>query len=138
MPVRSRVIRNVAAAFLMVGLTLGTVLWQRDDTWPFAQMRMFPGGSESALALTVVVADFTDGRTKRMNPFEFHLKTADIEGQTNRWMANPRMLGDLITAYNSTHARDIVRIHMVRREVHGHLANGQPKWTQRELTRWPA
>jgi hypothetical protein len=135
----ARAARNVTAAVLVAGLVAGTVVWQTDDTWPFAQMRMFPGGSESSIAITVIKADLADGRTKEMNPFAFHLKRADIEGQMDRIRANPRMLQDLIDAYNAhTPAyRRIERLVLVRREAARGVEPGDPRWAERELVRWP-
>jgi hypothetical protein len=133
---RGRLIRNVAAVLLIGGLFAGTFLWQTDDTWPLAQMRMFPGGSESDVVITVIEAHFTDGRTKEMNPFAFHLKRAELEGQMNRVLARPEMLGDLIDAYNRVHRRDIERIVLIRRETV--RQDGRTRSTERELVRWPA
>jgi hypothetical protein len=132
-PARAR--RNVAAAALIAGLVAGTVVWQTDDTWPLAQMRMFPGGGESAIAIVIIEAKLADGRTKEMNPFAFHLKRAEIEGQMDRIRADPRMLGDLARRYNDTVADDerIVELMLKRREA----APGGRKRTETELVRWP-
>jgi hypothetical protein len=134
---RARLVRTIAAVALVAGLFAGTLVWQTDDTWPLAQMRMFPGGSESAVALVVIEAHLANGRVREMDPFAFHLKRAELEGQMNRVLANPRMLGDLIVRYNRTvpHEREIVRIVLVRRETV--RENGRARRVERELVRWP-
>ncbi len=113
-----RVLRNIAAAALIIGLAAGTVVWQTDDTWPLAQMRMFPGGSESAIAIVIIDAELKTGRHKEMDPFAFHLKRAEIEGQMDRIRKDPDMLGDLARVHNASvaHDREIVGIRLVRRE----------------------
>lgn len=134
---RERIARNVAAALLLIGLFAGTLVWQSDDTWPFAQMRMFPGGSESAVAITVIEATLRDGRIREMDPFAFHLKRAEIEGQLNRVRGNPQMLGDLVRTYNRTvpHTREIVSLALIRRETV--REDGRTRRVERELVRWP-
>lgn len=135
-PRRARVGRNVAAVALIAGLFAGTFGWQSDHTWPLAQMRMFPGGSESAIAITIIEAELRTGLTREMNPFDFHLKRAEIEGQMKRVRANPEMLGDLADAYNRTARRDreIVSLALIRREtVH---EDGKTRRIERELVRW--
>ena len=132
---RARVVRNAAALALIAGLVAGTVVWQTDDTWPLAQMRMFPGGSESAIALVIIEATLADGRTKEMDPFVFHLKRAEIEGQMGRIRSNPSMLGDLIERFNETVRDDrrIVRLLLKRREA----ASSARRWNETELVAWP-
>jgi hypothetical protein len=136
---RARAVRNVAAVALVTGLVAGTVLWQTDDTWPLAQMRMFPGGGESAIALVVIEAKLADGRTKQMNPFAFHLKRAEIEGQMNRILADPSMLRDLAARYNRTVAppRRVVGLALKRRQAVPEGAPGERRWVETELVRWP-
>lgn len=136
LPRRGRIVRNIAALLLVGGLFAGTLGWQTDDTWPFAQMRMFPGGSESAVAITVIEATLRSGRVREMNPFDFHLKRAEIEGQLDRVRANPDMLGDLLQAYNRTvpRSREIVAIALIRRETV--REDGRARRVERELVRW--
>lgn len=138
LPARGRIVRNVAALLLVGGLLAGTLWWQTDDTWPLAQMRMFPGGSESVVAITVIEATLRDGRVREMDPFAFHLKRAEIEGQLNRVRTNPEMLGDLVRTYNRTVRRtsEIVSIALIRRETV--REGGHARRVERELVRWPA
>ena len=131
------VIRDVAAVALVLGLVFGTVWWQTDDTWPLAQMRMFPGGGESAVAITRIEAELVNGDTKDMNPFAFHLKRAEFEGQMDRIRRDPRMLRDLVEHYNENVDGDheIVRLRLVRHETHRDGARMTD--TEEELVRWP-
>jgi hypothetical protein len=136
----ARLPRNIAAAVLIVGLFTGTFVWQRDDAWPLAQMRMFPGGGESAISIVRIDATLRNGKHRDMNPFAFHLKRAEIEGQMNRVIVNPAMLGDLIDTYNDTvpRSREIVRIRLVRHVFdEGETKRGaEPEQT--ELVAWPS
>ncbi len=134
---RGRIARNVAALMLIGGLLAGTLAWRSDDTWPLAQMRMFPGGSESAVAITIIEATLRNGRVREMNPFAFHLKRAEIEGQLDRVRANPEMLGDLVRAYNRAVRRpyEIVALALIRRETL--RDDGRSRRIERELVRWP-
>jgi hypothetical protein len=137
-PRATRIARNLAAVALIAGLLAGTLVWQTDDTWPLAQMRMFPGGSESAVALVVIRAELANGRTREMNPFDFHLKRAELEGQVHRVHADPAMLGALIDRYNAGvgRGREIRRIVLIRRETV--REGGHTRRIERELVRWPA
>jgi hypothetical protein len=130
-----RLWRNIAAVALIAGLFAGTFWWQNDDAWPLAQMRMFPGGGESAISIVRIDAELRNGRHKDMNPFVFHLKRAEIEGQMNRIVRVPSMLGDLADAYNDTVPRDreIVSIRLVRHETP--KGGGEP--SKRVLVEWP-
>jgi hypothetical protein len=141
--------RNLAAVALAAGLIAGTVWWQTDDTWPLAQMRMFPGGPESAVAILAIEGMRADGHRIAISPGAFHLKRAEIEGQLDRVAANTQMLGDLFEYYNGTAApqRRIVRLLFVRREAvvgpgpqrtpTGLRAPPGRHWVQREVARWP-
>jgi hypothetical protein len=98
-------------------------------------MRMFPGGGESAISIVRIDATLRNGRHRDMNPFAFHLKRAEIEGQMNRIVRVPSMLGDLAATYNDTVPRDqeIVAITLVRHET----PKGGGATNRRVLVRWP-
>jgi hypothetical protein len=130
--------RHLAAVALVAGLVAGTVVWQTDDTWPLAQMRMFPGGEESDVVILAITGVRTDGKQVELPPSAFHMKRADIEGQLPRVLARPRMLRDLIAAYNrevESGARLRALILTQREAVRE--ADGEPRWVERELVRWP-
>lgn len=137
-PARARVPRDIAALFMVVGLVLGTVLWQTDDAWPFAQMRMFPGGGESAISFVSIQATYDDGTRDRLSAFAFHLKRAEVEGQMPRIKADPSLLGDLIDRYNADHpgGKSIVLLRLLKREAQRGDARGA-RWIETELARWP-
>jgi hypothetical protein len=128
-----RALRNVAAAALVAGLFAGTFIWRTDDTWPLAQMRMFPGGRESDVTLVVIQAEHADGSTSELEPGAFHLKRAEIEGQLRRVIADPSMLGSLTERFNESAAADerIVRLTLVRRR------GGRHDGIETEVARWP-
>jgi hypothetical protein len=134
-----RATRNVFASAIIVGLVLGTVLWQTDDTWPFAQMRMFPGSGESEISFVSIQAEFVDGKRDRLSAFEFHLKRAEVEGQMPRIRKRPALLRHLIERYNENVDADrrIVRLRLLKREAQRGDARGE-RWIETELVRWPA
>jgi hypothetical protein len=132
----ARIPRNIAALILVIGLVLGTVLWQTDDTWPFAQMRMFPGGGESEISFVSIQATFEDGRRARLSAAEFHLRRAEIEGQMRVTRADPSRLGILIDRYNSTHDRKITKLRLLKREARRGDARADD-WIETELAAWP-
>jgi hypothetical protein len=130
-----RAVRNAVAALLIAGLFAGTFWWQVDDAWPLAQMRMFPGGGESAISIVRIDAELRNGKHRDMNPFDFHLKRAEIEGQMNRIRLLPSMLGDLMDTYNQTVPRDreIVSIRLIRHVT----PKGGGRTDKRVLVEWP-
>lgn len=133
-----RLVRDVAAAALVIGLVCGTVVWQTDDTWPLAQMRMFPGGGESEISFVSIQAELTDGSRTRLSASAFHLRRAEVEGQMPRIRRDPSMLGALIDRYNADvpRAREIVRLRLLKREAAPGDVRGE-RWTETELARWP-
>jgi hypothetical protein len=85
----------------------------------------------------VIEATLRNGRVREMDPFDFHLKRAEIEGQMNRVRANPEMLGDLVRTYNRTVGRDseILSLALIRRETV--REEGRRRRVESELVRWP-
>ena len=133
---KTRVPRDIAALILIIGLVLGTVLWQTDDTWPFAQMRMFPGGGESEISFVSIQATFADGERERLSAAAFHLRRAEVEGQMRVTRADPSRLGILIDRYNATHDRKITKLRLLKREAAPGAARGDD-WIETELAGWP-
>lgn len=133
-----RLARNVAAVLLAAGLIAGTVWWQTDDTWPLAQMRMFPGGEESDVTYVRLRAELEDGSEVVLGFHNFHLRRAEVEGQLGRIRREPAMLGDLAELYNRGRRDDeqIVRMILLRR--YGIRSGSDFRWYESELVRWPA
>lgn len=152
-PPSRRAARDVAVLAVAAALVAGSLAWS-DDAWPFAPFRMFssaPTKSVKALALDAVRAD---GRVVRMPAEAFHLRRAELEGQAPRVVAHPRLLGDLLAAYNrrAPAGGRLVQLRLLERRTG--LVAGRPRpsgrpdrgssgppagidWEVRVLAQWP-
>jgi hypothetical protein len=165
-PPRARLVRDLAAAFVLCGLIAGSLFW-RDDAWPLAPFRMFAIGTTRAVWALALEADFADGRTHGVGFDAFGLRRAEVEGQVTRVTQQPGILGDLIRAYDTrvrVASRRIVRLRVLSRYLpvrRGAVARspaqaGRPRdgagagtgaglyvdragnvWTQKVVAEWP-
>jgi hypothetical protein len=94
--------RGVAAAIVIAVLLAGG-LWGDDDHFPFGPMRMYsttnaPSGRVQVIRFEGVTGT---GRTVDISTGSFGMRPAEIDGQMDRFRADPGMLRHLVTAYES-------------------------------------
>jgi len=99
---RGLVARLVATAIGLILLLAGTVAGS-DDDFPFGPFRMFATTDEWSEPISIARAEVTDaaGRTIELTPSNSGVRRAEIEGQLDRFRADPRLLIGLADAYRA-------------------------------------
>lgn len=94
--------RGVAAAIVIAVLLAGG-LWGDDDHFPFGPMRMYsttnaPSGRVQVIRFEGVTET---GQSVDISTGSFGMRPAEIDGQMDRFRADPGLLRHLVTAYES-------------------------------------
>lgn len=99
---RELITRLVATALGLVLLLAGT-LAGTDDDFPFGPFRMFATTNEWSEPISIARAEVTDatGRTIELTPVNSGVRRAEVEGQLDRFRAEPRALAGLADAYRA-------------------------------------
>ncbi len=136
--------RGVRVVGLLVGLGLllaGTA-WGQDDHFPFGPFRMYSTADDpdGRVLSTYVQAVDEDGRVvDRVGERHVGLRRAEYEGQLDRVVERPEMLGDLADAFAQRHPDRPrwVEVTVVRTATQ--LVDGVPSGETTEvLARWTA
>lgn len=99
---RALAARMTATALGLVLLFAGT-LFGTDDDFPFGPFRMFATTNDWSEPISIARAEVTDaaGRTVELTPANSGVRRAEIEGQLDRFRADPRALAALADAYRA-------------------------------------
>jgi hypothetical protein len=99
---RGLMARLLATAIGITLLLAGTVAGS-DDDFPFGPFRMFATTDNWSKPISIARAEVTDaaGRTIELTPANSGVRRAEIEGQLNRFRADPRLLTGLADAYRA-------------------------------------
>ena len=94
--------RGAATALVLVVLVTGT-FWGQDDHFPFGPFRMYSvrnrlDGKIRGARVEIVTAD---GRRAELSisPGTFGMRRAEVEGQVDRFRADPGLVGSLAVAF---------------------------------------
>jgi hypothetical protein len=103
---RGRVTRLVATA-IGVALLLGGTLLGVDDHFPFGPFRMFSTTDKWSTPISIARAEITDADGARIELTEDNsgVRRAEVEGQLDRFRADPALLGGLADAYRAHNPR---------------------------------
>ena len=115
---------RVLITLIGAGLLLAGTLWGQDDHFPFGPFRMYstaPGPDEDAPD-TRVEAVAADGAVVPLTERNSGVRRAEIEGQQQRYAADPDLLREVADAYAARNpgapplveVRIVVRWHGVR------------------------
>jgi hypothetical protein len=115
------------SALVFGALLLGTLRGQ-DDDFPFGPFRMYAtrqslDGNVSSYRIEAV----TDAGNRMFVPgAAYGMRRAELEGQANRFVAHPGMLGELALAYEQRRpgSSPLVEIQLIRRRQRLH--DGKP------------
>jgi hypothetical protein len=125
---------RLLVAFVVFGLLfLGTVRGQ-DDDFPFGPFRMY--ATRQSLDGTTVwygIDGVTeDGRAMFLPGTTYGMRRAELEGQVRRFVAEPRLLGELATAYarRGPGSPPLVEIRLIKHEQR--LSGGRPVGERRD------
>ena len=92
---------RVAVTLLLAVLTLAGTAVGQDDDFPFGPFRMYStrDAPDGTVVSTRVEAVDTAGRTRVVDERSTGLKRAEVEGQAQRFRADPALLGALAAAH---------------------------------------
>ncbi|MET8306351.1 MULTISPECIES: hypothetical protein [unclassified Micromonospora] len=138
---RGRVTRLGATALGAVLLLVGT-LWGSDDDFPFGPFRMYSTSNppNAPAPDTRVEGVSSTGAVIDLGQEATGIRRAEIEGQQDRYAAEPALLAEVADAYAERHpdAATLVEVRIVIR-WHG-IRAGRPtgKHTDETIVRWQA
>lgn len=129
---------RMAAVAAGLALLLGGSLWGSDDSFPLGPMKMYayanrPDGVVTTAHLRGVTED---GRQIPVRAFQVGLRRAELEGQRDRFSADPRYLRALARTYERREGVRLVELRLeqwVYRVVDRRV---RPEATSEVLTRW--
>lgn len=131
---------RLGAAALAVALLLAGSAWGQDDAFPFGPMKMFAtrqrlDGATSWYDIDGVTAD---GEVVDIPMAELGLRRAELEGQMDRLVDDPTLIGLLLPVYERRHpgADTLVELRVVKhlRPVRGGVPTGTV--TERIVATW--
>lgn len=133
-----RALRLMGVIVVVAALVAGT-FWGADDHFPVGPFRMYSVTNKVDGEIATVTFSATTSRGERLalRPESFGLRPAEVEGQLDRLLSDPRGLGGLIQAYERLHegAEAIAELRLVE-EAH-RLEEGRPVSTERRvLAQW--
>lgn len=114
----SRRIRMGAIFALLIAVITGT-FWGGDDHFPFGPFRMYSVANKTDGEIRVPALEVTTESGKRMEiDFEvMGLRRAEVEGQIDRFLADPTLLRHLVTSYERLHgdSEKLVELQLIER-----------------------
>ncbi|HET9559114.1 MAG TPA: hypothetical protein VFS70_18390, partial [Actinomycetota bacterium] len=113
--------RLVVAAVVFAVLLAGTA-WGHDDHFPFGPFRMYATRQrlDGTTSWYQLEATTVAGQRIVLPGAAYGLRRAELEGQIPRFLADPRLLGDLASAYEVRRpgGPDLAEVHLVKWRQH--------------------
>ncbi|HEX8006682.1 MAG TPA: hypothetical protein VF482_09685 [Trebonia sp.] len=131
---------RVAATLAGAVLLLAGTLWGSDDHFPFGPFRMYAGVNLPDAPAPDPRAEATDatGAVVPLDQRTTGIRRAEIEGQIDRFAAQPSLLRELALAYARRHPRapELVEVRLVQRwhEIRASRVTG--RWQDEVIARW--
>jgi hypothetical protein len=138
---RSRTAR-VLVTLLGGALLLAGTLWGQDDHFPFGPFRMYstaPGPDQDAPDTRVEGVDAA-GEVVVLTQGNSGIRRAEIEGQQQRYAAEPSLLGEVAGAYaaHNPGAPELVEVRIVIRWYGVENSRPTGTYTDETVVRWQA
>ncbi len=125
---------RVGLTLLLLALTLAGTVGGQDDDFPFGPFRMYStrDDPDGTVVSTRVEAVDAAGRVRTVDERSTGLKRAEVEGQVDRFRAQPELLGALSRAHDRLRPQDapFVQVRVVER-VHA-LRDSRPTGRESE------
>lgn len=131
--------RGAVTLVLFSVVTAGT-FWGEDDHFPFGPFRMYSVANRTDGAIKVPALEVTteSGAEMELDFEKTGLRRAEVEGQIDRFLQDPDLLGHLAGSYERLNdgAERIVEMRLVERI--NYLRDGKTYRTdERPLATWP-
>jgi hypothetical protein len=102
--------RRLVATMAVIGALVVGTFWGQDDHFPFGPFRMYSVRNELDGRIRGARVELEtasgEGRELPINPGDFGLRRAEVEGQVDRFEADPELLGALAGAYETFNPED--------------------------------
>ncbi|MBQ0895378.1 MULTISPECIES: hypothetical protein [Micromonospora] len=136
---RGRAVRLGATALGLALLLAGT-LWGVDDHFPFGPFRMYSTSEPPNAPAPDTRVEGVDrtGAVIALGQDATGIRRAEIEGQQDRYAADPTLLRQVADAYAERHpgAPDLVEVRIVIRWYGIHQGRPTGRWTDETTVRW--
>ncbi|RKN43563.1 hypothetical protein [Micromonospora endolithica] len=136
---RGRAVR-LAVTALGVALLLAGTVRGTDDHFPFGPFRMYSTSNppDSPAPDTRVEGVDTTGAVVDLGEGATGIRRAEIEGQQDRYTADPTLLTEVADAYAERHAdaADLVEVRIVVRWHGIHAGRPTGRWTDETVVAW--
>lgn len=132
-------IARLAATVVVLLLTFAGTVWGQDDDFPFGPFRMYSTRDDpnNPVTSTEIMGVHVDGTRLVVTGTETGLRRAELEGQLDRFVADPDLLGTVAAAYERRNAGErLRRLEIVQRK--SELVDGKATGSYREtvLATW--
>lgn len=138
---RGRAVRLGATALGLTLLLVGT-LWGFDDHFPFGPFRMYSTSEPPNAPAPDTRVEGVDrtGTLVALGQDATGIRRAEIEGQQDRYAADPTLLRQVADAYAERHpgAPELVEVRIVIRWYGIHQGRPTGRWTDETTVRWQA
>ncbi|MCM0678827.1 hypothetical protein NCC78_29765 [Micromonospora phytophila] len=138
---RGRAVRLAVTALGLAVLLAGT-LWGTDDHFPFGPFRMYSTSNppDSPAPDTRVEGVDAAGAVVELGQDATGIRRAEIEGQQERYAANPALLAEVADAYAERHpgAAELVEVRIVIRWYGIRAGRPTGRWTDETVVAWQA
>ncbi|WP_202926000.1 hypothetical protein [Goekera deserti] len=112
---------RVAATLVVLVLLLSGTLWGEDSAFPFGPFRMYStrADPDAPVISTRVVGLTAAGEEVRLSGGAVGLRRAEFEGQLQRFVDDPALLGQVADAYEAQNpdGADLVEVQVVLRHI---------------------
>ncbi|GAB3169910.1 hypothetical protein FHX75_12462 [Micromonospora palomenae] len=136
---RGRAVRLGATALGLALLLAGT-LWGVDDHFPFGPFRMYSTSEPPNAPAPDTRVEGVDrtGAVIALGQDATGIRRAEIEGQQDRYTADPTLLRQVADAYAERHpgAPELVEVRIVIRWYGIHQGRPTGRWTDETTVRW--
>jgi hypothetical protein len=121
-------LRRLVATSIALALLLAGTVWGDDDAFPFGPFRMYSTRNDpnASVISTRAVGLTAAGEEVRLSAGQVGLRRAEVEGQIERILKHPELLGLLADSFADAHpsAPDLVSVQVIQRRYE--LADGEP------------
>ncbi|MEU5786374.1 hypothetical protein ABZ754_01425 [Micromonospora purpureochromogenes] len=131
---------RLGASALGLALLLAGTLWGVDDHFPFGPFRMYSTSEPPNAPAPDTRVEGVDrtGAVIALGQDATGIRRAEIEGQQDRYAADPTLLRQVADAYAERHpgAPELVEVRIVIRWYGIHQGRPTGRWTDETTVRW--
>lgn len=127
---------------MILGLLMAGTVWGNEDQFPFGPFRMYAtnGGPNASVDDPRMEGVTRSGVIVHLDERNGGMRRAEMEGQLARYVADPRLLGDVARnyAHDKPHAPPLVEVRIIMRHHAVHDSRPTGTFTDTLLVSWNA